>query len=71
MNNHYNTIYQPVRSECSSCRGGSLEPQIQIQIFEFPTSDLTIAGVQPGNVVKIQTICYCFHPGISWWTPTI
>ena len=34
------------------------------------TSDLTIAGVQPGNAVKIQTICYCFHPGILWWTPT-
>ena len=29
------------------------------------------AGVQPGNAVKIQTICYCFHPGIFWWTPMI
>ena len=28
------------------------------------TSNLTIAGVQPSNAVKIQTICYCFS---SWY----
>ena len=28
------------------------------------TSDLIIASVQPSNAVNIQTICYCFHPGI-------
>ena len=28
------------------------------------TSDLIIASVQPGNAANIQTICYCFHPGI-------
>ena len=33
------------------------------------THDLTITGVQPSNAVKIQTTCYCFHPGIFWWNP--
>ena len=34
-------------------------------------SATAITDVQPGNAVKIQTSCYCFHPGIFWWTPTI
>ena len=28
------------------------------------TGDLIITSVQPSNAVNIQTICYCFHPGI-------
>ena len=32
--------------------------------MQMDTSDLIIAGVQPGKAVNIQTICYCFHSGI-------
>ena len=34
----------------------------QIQIWT--PGNLIIAGIQPGNAVNIQTICYCFYPGI-------
>ena len=28
------------------------------------TGDLVITSVQPSKAVNIQTICYCFNPGI-------
>ena len=28
------------------------------------TGDLITTGIQFGNAVNIQTICYCFHPGL-------